>query len=109
MQTAYCQKKSYVDHRRRDSEFEEDYKVYFKISTMKGVVRFCKKGKLIPRDVGPDEIFQRVGKVAYEFKIPSELASVHPVFLVSVLKKFIGDPESIIPIEGLGVLDNLFF
>ena len=56
----------------------------------------------------PYEIFQRVGKIAYEMKLPSKLASVHPVFHVSMLKKCIGDPESILPIEGLGVKDNSF-
>ncbi|TMW90959.1 hypothetical protein EJD97_014998 [Solanum chilense] len=59
--------------------------------------------------VGPYEILQRVGKVAYELKLPSELASVHLVFHVSKLKKCISDPESILPIEGLGVKDNLSY
>ena len=43
--------------------------------------------------VGPFEILQRVGKVAYELKLPSELASVHLVFHVTKLKKCIGDPS----------------
>ena len=60
---------------------------------MKGVVRFGKKGKLSPLFVGPYEIFKRIGKVAYELKIPSELTSVHPIFHVSMLKKCIDDPE----------------
>ena len=46
-------------------EFEEGDKVYLKISPMKGVVRFGKKGKLSPRYVGPYEILKRIGKVAY--------------------------------------------
>ena len=54
----------------RDLEFEEGDKVYLKISHMKGVVRFGKKGKLSPRYVGPYEILKRVGKVAYELIIP---------------------------------------
>ena len=77
---AYRWKKSYGDHRRRDLEFEEGDKVYLKISPMKEVVRFSKKGKLSPRYVGPYEILQRVGKVAYELKRPSELTSVHRCF-----------------------------
>ena len=44
MQTAYSQQKSYADNRRRDLEFEEGDKVYFKISPMKGVARFEKRG-----------------------------------------------------------------
>ena len=41
---------------------------------MKGVIIFCKKGKFSPCYMGPYEILERVGKVAYEFKLPSELA-----------------------------------
>ena len=64
---------------------------------------FGRKGKLSPRYVFPYEISQRIGKVAYELKLPSELASVHPFFHVSMFNKCIGDPGSILPIEGLGV------
>ena len=42
-------------------------------------------------------------------KLPSELASVHPVIHVSMLKNCVGDPESILPIEGLGVKDKLSY
>ena len=52
-QMAYILQKSYVDHIRRDLEFEEDDKVYFKMSSMKGLVRFTKKEKLSPHYVGP--------------------------------------------------------
>ncbi|TMW86667.1 hypothetical protein EJD97_021037 [Solanum chilense] len=76
---------------------------------MKEVVRFGKKGNLSPRYVGPYEILKRVGKVAYKLKFPSEMTSVYLVFHVSMLKKCIGDPESILPIEGLGVKDKLFY
>ena len=47
--------------------------------------------------------------MAYELKLPNQLASVHPVFHVSMIKKWIGDPVSILPIEGLGVDDNLSY
>ena len=76
---------------------------------MKGVVRFGKKGKLSPRYVVPFEILQMVGKVSYELKLPSELSSVHPVFHVSMFKKYIGDPKYILPIKDLGVQDNLSY
>ena len=79
-------------------EFKEGDKVYLKISQMEGVVRFGKKWKLSPGYVGPYEILQRVCKVSYELKLPSELTSVHQVFHVLMLKKCIGDPESILHI-----------
>ena len=67
---------SYAYNRRRDLEFEEGYKVYLKISPMKEVMKFENKGKLSPSYVGPYEIFQRVGKVVYELRLPSELALI---------------------------------
>ena len=59
--------------------------------------------------MGPYEILQRVGKVFYELKLPNELVLFHSVFNVSMLKKCIDDPESMLPIEGLGVKDNLSY
>ena len=73
-------------------------KRYLKISPIKGVFRFVKKRKLSPRYVGPCEIFQRVCKVFYELKLPSELTTIYPIFHVSILKICIGDTMSILPI-----------
>ena len=53
------------------------------------------------------EIRQCVGEVANEFALPAELASVHPVFHVSMLKKCLGDPTSILLVECLGVEEYL--
>ena len=71
------------------------------------VVRFGKKGKLSPCYVGAYEILQRVGKDTYKLTLPIDLSSVHLMFHVFMLKKIIDDPRSILPIEGLGVQENL--
>ena len=76
---------------------------------MKGVMRFGRKGKLSPRYVGLYEILKRVGEVEYELAFPAELASVHPLFHISMLKKCLGDPASILPVEGLGVDEDLSY
>ena len=47
--TAYNHQKSYADNRKRVLELEVGNQVYLKISPMKGVTRFGKKGKLSPR------------------------------------------------------------
>lgn len=73
--------------------------VYLKISPMKGIMRFGKKVKLSSRYVGPYEVLQWVEKVAYELKLPSELASIHSVFHISMLKKCICDIVSILLIK----------
>ncbi|WMV37185.1 hypothetical protein MTR67_030570 [Solanum verrucosum] len=95
--------------RRRDLEFDVHDWVYLKISTMKGVMRFCKKGKLSPCYVGPYLILRRIGKVSYELDLPYELVSVHPFFHLSMLKKCVGDPTSIVPLECLRVDENLSY
>ena len=110
LKTAQSRQKSYADVRRRDLEFKVGDWVYLKVSPMKGVVRFGKKGKLSPRYVGPYEIIRRVGKVAYELGLPKEMELVHPVFHVSMLRKCVGDPNSIVPLEVVGVVeDNLTY
>ncbi|WMV14019.1 hypothetical protein MTR67_007404 [Solanum verrucosum] len=74
---------------------------------MKRVMRFGKKGKLSPRYVGSYRIFKRICKVAYELELPSVLAAVHPIFHISLLKKCVGDPASIVPLESMVVRYSL--
>ncbi|WMV45403.1 hypothetical protein MTR67_038788 [Solanum verrucosum] len=73
------------------------------------VIRFGKKGKLSPRYIGPYRIFKRIGNVGYELELPTELAAVHPVFHLSMLKKCMGDPSLIIPTENIGMKDHLSY
>ncbi|XP_070032944.1 uncharacterized protein [Nicotiana tomentosiformis] len=63
---------------------------------MKGVVRFEKKGKLSPRFTVPFDVLRRVGDVAYEFALLPSLAGVQPVFHVSMLWKYHGDPSNVL-------------
>ncbi|XP_019244257.1 PREDICTED: uncharacterized protein LOC109224125, partial [Nicotiana attenuata] len=57
---------------------------------------FRKKGKLSPRFIGPFEILDRVGEVAYRLALPPGLSAVHPVFHVSMLRKYHGDPSHVL-------------
>ncbi|KAF3643823.1 hypothetical protein FXO38_20466 [Capsicum annuum] len=95
--------------RRKDLEFEVNDYVYLKISSMKGVKRYGKKRKLSPHYVGPFRILSRFGKVAYELELPLDLASAHPVFHVSLLKKCIGDPAVVVPIQSIDIQNNLSY
>ena len=76
---------------------------------MKGVKRFGEKGKLSPQYIGPFKILNRFGKVAYELELPLDLASVHLVFHVSFLKKCIGDPTVVIPIQSVNIQNSLSY
>ena len=61
-------------------------------------MRFGRKWKFSPRYVGPYEILQSMGEVEYKLAWPVDLAYVHPVFHVSMLKKIVGDLASILPV-----------
>ncbi|WMV46488.1 hypothetical protein MTR67_039873 [Solanum verrucosum] len=107
LKTARSRQKSYTDVRRRDLEFQIDDWVLRKVSPMKGVVRFGKKQKLSPRCVGHYRILKRVRNMAYELVLPVELASVYPFFHISLLKKCLGDPTYIVPLESVAMKDIL--
>ena len=55
----------------------------------RGVVRSDKRGKLSPRFIGPFEILERIGVVAYRLALPPNISSVHEVFHVSMLLIYI--------------------
>ncbi|XP_069155631.1 uncharacterized protein [Solanum lycopersicum] len=90
--TAYNRQKSYADNRKWPLEFDVGDQVYLKISPIKEVMSFGRKRKLSP-----------------SWRCITELASVHVVFHVSMLKKCRGDPEPIVPVDGLGVNEDLSY
>ena len=55
------------------------------------MVRFGKRGKLSPRFIGPFEILERVGTVAYWLALPPSMSGVHEVFHVSMLRRYTQD------------------
>ena len=73
------------------------------------MVRFGKNGKLAPRFVGPFEITERIGKVAYRLRLPQELSDVHDTFHVSNLKKCLADPTLQVPLDEIRVDEKLNF
>ncbi|KAH0776134.1 hypothetical protein KY290_007545 [Solanum tuberosum] len=109
LKTVQSRQKSYTDVRRRPLKFEIDDWVYLKVSPIKGIMRFGKKGKLSPRYIGPYRIVNKIGNVAYELELPQELAAVHLMFHISTLKKCMGDPSLIIPTENIEIKDSLSY
>ncbi|GJX48114.1 hypothetical protein Tco_0273304 [Tanacetum coccineum] len=101
--------KSYADKRRKPLEFSVGDYVLLKVSPWKGVVHFWKKGKLAPRFVGPIEIVEKVGPVAYRLDLPEELNGVHDMFHVSNLKKCLADPTPQVPLDEIRVDAKLNF
>ncbi|GJS30455.1 putative reverse transcriptase domain-containing protein [Tanacetum coccineum] len=89
--------------------FQVGDRVLLKVSPWKGVVQFGKKGKLAPRYVGPFEIVECVGPVAYRLKLPQELSCVHDTFHVSNLKKCLAEPDVQVPLDEIEIDENLRF
>ncbi|GJZ08266.1 putative reverse transcriptase domain-containing protein [Tanacetum coccineum] len=109
LKAARDRQKSYADNRRKPLEFEVGDQVLLKVSPWKGVVRFGKKGKLAPRYVGPFEILERIGPVAYRLRLPQELSGVHDTFHVSNLKKCLADANLHVPLGEVKIDKTLCF
>ncbi|XP_070036870.1 uncharacterized protein [Nicotiana tomentosiformis] len=96
---AHSRQRSYVDWKVRDVSYMVGEKVFLRVSPMKGVMRFGKKGKLSSRYIVPFEVLKRVGELAYKLSLPYSLSSVHLVFHVSILRKYFGDPSHVLDIS----------
>ncbi|XP_070045269.1 uncharacterized protein [Nicotiana tomentosiformis] len=84
-------------------------RVYLKVSPMKDVMRFERKGKLRPRYIGPFEILERVGEVAYKLAFPPTLSAVHSVFHVSMLRKYYGDLSRVLHFRLVQLVKDLTY
>ncbi|XP_074265592.1 uncharacterized protein LOC141588033 [Silene latifolia] len=96
MRAAQDRQESYVDLKRSDIEFVAGDKVLLKVSPMRGVMRFGKRGNLSQKFIRPYEILDRVGEVAYRLALPSALDKVHNVFHVSHLRRYVSDPSHVL-------------
>ncbi|WVZ87966.1 hypothetical protein U9M48_034537 [Paspalum notatum var. saurae] len=92
LKSAQDRQKKQTDVRRRKLEFQVGDFVFLKVSPKKGTRRFGLRGKLSPRYVGPFQVVERVGPVAYRLNLPSDLSVVHNVFHVSLLRKCLREP-----------------
>ncbi|XP_022929939.1 uncharacterized protein LOC111436395 [Cucurbita moschata] len=72
-------------------------------------MRFRKKGKLSPRFIGPFDVLERVGLVAYRLALPLALTAVDNVFHVSMLCKYTPDPSHVIEYINLPLREDLSF
>ena len=107
MKVAQDRYKSYADQKRRPLEFQVGDHVFLKVSPTKGVIRFGVKGKLNPRYIGPYEILEKIGPLAYRLALPSSLSGVHDVFHISQLRKCVSDPDAVIDTNEPEVRPNL--
>ncbi|KAI5350684.1 hypothetical protein L3X38_003575 [Prunus dulcis] len=109
LKTAQDRQKSYADNRRKDLQFEVGDWVFLKLSPWKGIVRFERRGKLSPRYIGPYEIVERVGPVAYRLALPPDLSRLHNVFHVSMLQRYISNPSHVLEEQPIELQEDLTY
>ena len=102
-------KKSYADLKRKDIEYDIKDKVFLKVSPWRKILRFGNKGKLSLRFIGPYEILERIGPVAYCLALPPELAKLHNVFHVSMLWRYRYDESHILLVQDIQVQSDFYF
>ncbi|XP_022851896.1 uncharacterized protein LOC111373578 [Olea europaea var. sylvestris] len=108
IKTVQDRQKSYIDKRRKLT-FEVGEKAFLKVAPMKGILRFGKKGKLSRRFINPFEILEKIGNVAYRLALPPELSIVHNVFHVSMLRKYIPNPNHVVNVRSLDVQSDMTY
>ncbi len=109
LKAASDRQKSYGDLKRKNIEYEVSDKVFLKVSPLKKVLRFGKKGKLSPRFIGPCEIIECMGPVAYRLALPQELDKIHNIFHVSMLKRYRSDPSHVISAKEIDVQSDFTY
>ena len=109
LKVATDRQKSYVDMKRKDIRYEIGQKVFLKVSPWKKVMRFGKKGKLSPRFIGPYEVIEKVGQVAYRLALPPDLEKIHDVFHVSMLRRYRSDPSHVVSSETIKLRPDLTY
>ena len=103
LKAASDRQKSYANLKKRDIEYDVGDKVFLKVSPWRKIIRFCQKGKFSPRFIGLYEILERISHVAYRLALPPELAKLHDVFYVSMLRRYHSDELHILPMQEIQV------
>jgi hypothetical protein len=109
IEATQSRQKSYADKRRRPIDFEVGDYVYLKVSPMKGLQRFGVKRYLAPRYVGPYQIIEKCGRVAYKLQLPLEMRAIFNVFHISQLKKCLRVPEERVETEDIKIDSDLAY
>lgn len=68
--------------------------MFFRVTPVTSVGRALKSRKITPRFVGPYQILQRIGDVAYQIALPPPLANIHDISIEEIYSGFVScDPS----------------
>jgi hypothetical protein len=103
---AQDRQKSYADVHCVTRSYEVGDRVFLQVKPHKSSNKFGKGDKISPRFVGPFDIMERNGPVAYRLALPDSLRRINDVFHVFVLRHYISDPTHVIDMSSLQVSDE---
>ena len=83
-------KKIYVDKSRNHREFKFGDRVFLKVKANRSSMKLGNCSKLVASYCRPFEILERIGPVYYMLSFPASM-TIHNVFHVSLLKKYMPD------------------
>lgn len=109
LKTAHSRQKRYANLKRKCVEFSIGDYMFFKVSPLRHIIRFRKKGKLSSRYIRPFEILERVGAMAYRLALPPNLSKVHPVFHMSILSRYVSNPSRVIEAQTTELSENMSY
>ena len=72
-------------------------------------MRFGKNDKLSPRFIGPYEVIEKVGPVAYRLALPPKLEKIHNFFYVSMLRRYRSDSSHVVSSETIKLIPDLTY
>jgi hypothetical protein len=87
--------KIYADKGRTHGEFKVGDHVFLKVKANRSSLKLGNCSKLVVRYCGLFEILERIGSVTYMLALPASM-SIHNAFHVSLLNKYIHDPNHVI-------------
>ncbi|KAJ9511484.1 hypothetical protein QJQ45_029848 [Haematococcus lacustris] len=93
--TSKARYKRHADTGLKDVEFEVGAQVL--LSTRNLRIKTGKVRKFVPRYVGPFVVEAKINANAYRLTLPANMSRLHPVFHVSLLKKYSGSDVGIMP------------
>jgi hypothetical protein len=95
LKAAEDRQKRYVDKGRTNMKFKVGDHVFLKVKANIISLKLGNCSKLAARYCGSFEILERIGHVAYMISLPTSM-TIHNVFHVSLLKKYIHDANHVI-------------
>eukprot|EP00257_Ricinus_communis_P023457 XP_015583450.1 uncharacterized protein LOC107262401 [Ricinus communis] len=109
LKTAFNRQKSYASPKWKHVDFSVGEYVFLKVSPMRGVICFGKKGKFPLDIVRPFKIINKIGEVAYKLDLLPNFLHVHQVFHKSMLRKYISDSSHVLQPQYVEVSEYLTY